>query len=362
MKGCAAFSPENMLLILGSARSGTTWLAAIFDSHEDVLYRHEPDTIVRRGSIPGPCPREAIPLFRSDARTYLHELAQLSRSKTIGRPLLFRKRHRSVFDSMVRLGRYCMLRALERGTRRADAGAVGDRLRRGSKVRVLIKSISGCGRAGLYAAALPDAQVIFIVRNPFGQIASMLRGTKLGRLDGIAATDGLWEWPEAVAYGLTRDDFETMTLVERLTWHWALHTQKALEDLDGRTNVRTVCYEALCARPQETVDGLFAFARLPMTGQTRRFVARSSKGHHDRAYFSVFKNAATTATRWQSDLSETEEAAIAAIVAKTNAYALYRSVAARDGFPIADCRHRHPETSFDLGECRSCRIKIRSSA
>ena len=33
------------ILVLGYPRSGTTWLAKIFDSHPDILYRHEPDEL-----------------------------------------------------------------------------------------------------------------------------------------------------------------------------------------------------------------------------------------------------------------------------------------------------------------------------
>src|SRR5580692_5237881 len=36
---------DRVILILGSPRSGTTWLAKIFDSHPDILYRHEPDEL-----------------------------------------------------------------------------------------------------------------------------------------------------------------------------------------------------------------------------------------------------------------------------------------------------------------------------
>ena len=31
------------ILLFGMPRSGTTWLGKIFDSHPQVLYRHEPD-------------------------------------------------------------------------------------------------------------------------------------------------------------------------------------------------------------------------------------------------------------------------------------------------------------------------------
>ena len=321
------FRPEDILLILGAPRSGTTWLAAIFDSHQDILYRHEPDTVLRRNTIPGPCPRAVIPLFRAEARNYLLELATLSLPKTVGRPLLFRKSYRSPVASLARLGQFGLLRAVGRGWPGADTIPIADWLRRGSQPRILIKSISGCGRAGLYADALPEARVIFILRSPYGQVASMLRGTRLGRLDGMAATNGLWKWPEAVRCGLSRDDFDAMPLIERLAWHWALHSEKALDDLDGRANVRIVCYETLCAQPRRTADALFAFAGLTMGKQTRRFVARSSHGHRDAAYFAVHKNAAATASAWQAELTEAAQATITTIVAKTRAYGLYCALA-----------------------------------
>ena len=51
----AAVSP---ILILGSQRSGTTWLAKIVDSHPDVLYRHEPDETILS---PSPMTPAALP-------------------------------------------------------------------------------------------------------------------------------------------------------------------------------------------------------------------------------------------------------------------------------------------------------------
>ena len=46
-------SPKTSF-VLGGARSGTTWLAKIIDSHPDVIYRHEPDI---------PYPDEILPVF-----------------------------------------------------------------------------------------------------------------------------------------------------------------------------------------------------------------------------------------------------------------------------------------------------------
>jgi hypothetical protein len=185
------FLPQNIVFILGAPRSGTTWLAAIFDSHKDILYRHEPDIALRGRSIPYPCARTAIARFRGDARNYLLRLAGLCLRNTVRRPLLFRKRYRSALDTAIRLGRYCLLWLIAHGWQAADTFEIADRIGRGTSPRLLIKSVSACGRAGLYAAALPEARLILIVRNPFGQVASMLRGTALGHLDGYKATDRL---------------------------------------------------------------------------------------------------------------------------------------------------------------------------
>ena len=43
--------PE-MIVIFGSPRSGTTWLGKLFDSHPDVFYLHEPDSILVDREIP----------------------------------------------------------------------------------------------------------------------------------------------------------------------------------------------------------------------------------------------------------------------------------------------------------------------
>ena len=49
---------QSAILILGSPRSGTTWLAKIFDSHPDILYRHEPDELIL--AEPGLDPAEQV--------------------------------------------------------------------------------------------------------------------------------------------------------------------------------------------------------------------------------------------------------------------------------------------------------------
>ena len=43
---------NQILLIFGMPRSGTTWLGKIFDSHPDIIYLHEPDSEFRLKEVP----------------------------------------------------------------------------------------------------------------------------------------------------------------------------------------------------------------------------------------------------------------------------------------------------------------------
>ena len=61
------------IFIFGVPRSGTTWLAKIFDSHPATLLRHEPDTVNPTAAIPFIMSEEEIDQYLTEARDYLHE-------------------------------------------------------------------------------------------------------------------------------------------------------------------------------------------------------------------------------------------------------------------------------------------------
>src|SRR4051812_19968507 len=72
----------GITLILGAPRSGTSWLGKIFDSHPDVVYRHEPDSTSLGKRL---LSLHAYDLGSSaDARGYLRRLADIRTAKTVG--------------------------------------------------------------------------------------------------------------------------------------------------------------------------------------------------------------------------------------------------------------------------------------
>ncbi len=309
----------RLVLLLGAPRSGTTWLGKIFDSHPDVLYRHEPDTLDRGGALPKIVAAEAVPAWQAMARAYLLRLAALGRLKTAGQLPLFAKSYRGPAAARLLAGGIGLLRLLAlapRGAALAGRIAVPDLAAR-PPARIVLKSVSGCGCAGLYAAAVPEARIVFLLRAPFGQIASMLEGTALGKIDGNGAVWGLWDWPEAARHGLSEALLTRLNLVEQLAWLWVVQNEKALADLAGPVaagQARVLAYRDLRAAPETEARALFAFAGLDWSGQTASFLADSTRFAGRPGYFAVRRNTAAPERKWREVLSTADRARITAIV------------------------------------------------
>jgi hypothetical protein len=110
---------DSRVFILGEPRSGTSWLAKLFDSHPDVLYRHEPDIVHRPDSLPKlMSPSEEVACI-DRAREYLNTLAATRTLKSAGPLPVFPKHHRSGLGRVLRTGLILGLRGIEiamRGT------------------------------------------------------------------------------------------------------------------------------------------------------------------------------------------------------------------------------------------------------
>lgn len=315
-EGATAEAGPRIVLLLGAPRSGTTWLGKIFDSHPDVLYRHEPDAVDRGGGLPKVVAAGDVAAWSAQARAYLLRLAALGRLRTAGQLPLFRKHYRGGAAQRLQAAEIYLLRmlALVPGLARpAERVPVPDLARRKPHT-IAIKSVISCGCTGLYADALPEARIVFLVRPPFGQIASMLQGTQLGKLDGAQATQGLGGWPVAARHGLSEAALARLPLVERLAWLWVLQNEMALDGLAGRPGVHVAAYRALRADPLGEARALFAFAGLDWAAQTEAFLAASTHAAGREGYYTVHRDTAAPEKKWRALLSATDRAGIAAIV------------------------------------------------
>lgn len=289
------------ILIAGAPRSGTTWLAKIFDSHPAVLYRHEPDEVAPPGdSIQDSVARWVV---QTDPRT-------------AGKRPYFPKSWRSGPARLLRTGLAYASAAAGRAGLPAwhipDLGRIG-------AARVVIKSVRLSRGIGEFAAAFPEGRAVFIPRHPCGQVASVMRGTKDGRFVlAEEGTDMPFDEAGAIAFaarfGLDEPAFQRLPDAGKYAWAWRAFNETALAGLEGLANARVVVYEDLCASPASQVQSLFAFAGLPWHAQTAAFLDRSTTYDGQAGYYAVVRNSIAAADRWRTAMPPADQEAVRAVV------------------------------------------------
>jgi hypothetical protein len=311
--------------ILGSPRSGTSWLGKIFDSHPDVLYRNEPDMELRDEALPFLCRVEDLERYRDVAIGYLN---QLINRRTLGRAgslPVFRKNYQTPKAYWLRLGIVYGLHLSNFATRDTQWNkVVPDIIDRGCwpQPTVVIKSVRAHGRARLFLEALPGSRVVIIIRHPCAQVASLRRGLaldKFGKQNLLQSLLRCLVWQFARRHRLSElvsadqaqqpDDLTAQALptVEQLAWNWATLNQKMIDDLTGLCSVRIVRYEDLAADPAAVVKELFAFTGLTWNPQTAAFIMKSTTFKGRDRYWGLKKNSNAMTVKWRKQLSSDEQ-------------------------------------------------------
>jgi hypothetical protein len=330
---------DRIVFLLGSARSGTTWLAKILDSHPGVLYRHEPDIALQDYSFPTLCEAADIESHRPVARAYLERLLGLRSLKTMGGLPVFRKAQQGRLVPMTRLAMMRALQALERIPplkSLARSLPIPDFVDPHAEPRpcIVVKSVSALGRAGLYAAAMPEMSIVLILRHPCGQVASMLRGRALGKFEGSLGIGGGAVASTAQRYGLTPEHFATLTPAEQHAWDWAIMNEFAMDQLRDHARVKIVRYEDFCADPAKQTQGLLDYCGLQQHPQTERFIAESSQYQGKGGYYQVFRNARESVDNWRKELHPDVQRSILNITGATRVGKFFRDNGSSREMPV----------------------------
>jgi hypothetical protein len=306
------YHPHGVIFVVGAPRSGTTWLAKIFDSHPDVMYRHEPD--------------EWIPSPDDLDETNIHALvgrwiADRSLRANTKRPF-FRKSWQTTPARLVRTAITFGLRSLPFGADFVSRLPVPD-LGSVEQARVVIKSVRWCDGVGIAARALPSSRTLVIMRHPCAQVFSIMRGAREGRFrlreGGDMPLDQVRALACAARYGIDRAAFARLPAAAKYAWGWAAFNEAVETALSGLPNVRIIRYEDLCEDPQHTAREAMAFAGLAWHGQTARFVRRSTRHVGPSTFYGVFQDAALVSRRWRSDMGADDRRAVETVAAVVSA-------------------------------------------
>jgi hypothetical protein len=323
---------DKTILVIGSPRSGTTWLGKLLDSSPDVLYRHEPDMLIQH-ALPRiasgvPTPEECI-----QVRASLQAMVAARCFKSSGKIPIFRKAYRSPPAGILHASAIIGLHVAQKAagdTRRLTHIPAPDLVasHAADHMTVVMKSISSLGRAKWLTASLPGMRVLLVLRDPFGQIASTLRGMVLGKFERPALLHECLQTPGAARYGLDHAMFDRLPQVEQLAWHWVLMNEKALCDLQGNDDAMLVFYNDLVCNPRTWCDAIFAFCGLTVTKQTSQFIHASTTSHRPDRYYQVYKRSTNSLSKWRHQLTTEEQGMIRGVVSRSQLWARHPALRA----------------------------------
>ena len=321
---------DGCILLFGMPRSGTTWIGKLFDSHPDVLYRHEPDSWSPLAMPRDPSLDDAADHAR-ELQEFVARLPDIRAQRVAGKRPLFAKAYMStprarLMDVGVEFARvvsrfYPDFPVLFH----VNARRYADR-------RIVWKSINSLGRLGTALTVLPEARGVHLLRHPCGYIASVNRGLAGNSFSSansnsedygiFAAVEGT---PLGERYGIAIDRMKTLTPVERLAWRWVLINEKAWRESRDTGRYHCVYYEDVCRAPETRLRALFDACGLSWNEQTADFVARSTRSARS-GYYSVYKDPEISARRWREELDADTVEKVMAIVARSEIGAPYMTM------------------------------------
>lgn len=294
------------ILILGSPRSGTTWLAKIFDSHPDILYRHEPDEACHANLSLDPATQIAVWLRQRGLRA----AAKRPHFAKAWRPPVVAGVRNLLAGGLAGAQLVSGIRPLAQRIPLPDLVVPG----RLDSVRAVVKLVNWDGISA--ARAIPGVRCVFILRHPCGQIASVMAGQAEKLFVNWATQDVIASARERAAQsGISPSVFAGLRDAAKLAWIWVAFNEPAVEGLRRTPNARIVRYEDLCRQPERTARALFSFANLPWHLQTARFLEESTRHDLGTGYFGVYRAGAAVADKWRQTMSAEDQNAVRSVVA-----------------------------------------------
>lgn len=305
---------KEILMCVGMPRSGTTWVAKIIDSHPDILYCHEPDSVY---------PLKNVPLLVENIESnQVHDIQKLLQGlpyrheKCLGKTPFFRKSYRGFFAEKAFQASLVLSKLINKNVIISPK-----KYAQLDNTQIFFKSIESMGRIKLLLSADKMLKIVFIVRSVFGQINSVIKGSQSGEFDCnnlLSLTESELTHLYEVHNERNIDSLEAVlnySAIEQLAYKWLVYNEKAItEALDFPERVKVISYDAMCDQPESYAASLFDFYGLDYSEQSRDFISKSTSSH-STSFYSVNKNPQEAKNRWQKNISEEDVSKINRIIA-----------------------------------------------
>lgn len=304
--------------VFGAARSGTTWLGAMINSHPQVAYRFEP--FHRRAGHAATDRVRALLLSDSLCDADLDEVYELLRH-----PHPMTKRE-PFFPKSFRRNRGIGLTYRLSRARLLPAAVFSRLYTPFDRAMVIFKEVS-LDPVMANLARRTSMPIVYIVRHPVAVCASELRAQAAGKLPTgrqrhMAEVLGKWR-PDLLEEYAER--LEKLSLIERNALLWRMEVETGLRAGLASDTVLTITYEALAMDPLGVLGTVLEHFGLVLPEQTAAFVTSLEDTESSSEMFSVRKNPTEIADRWRSEVGEADQNAVLDIVRDSPAFAWHRA-------------------------------------
>ena len=163
--------------------------------------------------------------------------------------------------------------------RQRFAGRIHDREGRapapGARVRLLEKTPKNALRVPFLLEVFPDAQFIFLHREPRANLSSMMQAWRARGWVTYRQLPG-WPGPWSLLLPPGYERLQGRPLEEVVAFQWRVANDTILDDLADLPRERWVAtrYEALVANPRAEIAKLLGFAGLPMDARLEAYLAK----------------------------------------------------------------------------------------
>ncbi|AEP30642.1 sulfotransferase domain-containing protein [Brumicola nitratireducens] len=312
---------KNKIVILGSGRSGTTWLAKLFDSCPDVMYFHEPDSINKQSGIPYlPRNSENDEVIRN-AECYINQLFINSHNKTHGKRPFFPKNYRSSVAEFIFRSSVFSSKLFEKiGVNSVRVLTVENS---NSDIIRVAKSVDSVSRASLFLQGSPDLKIVHLVRNPFAVVDSRLRGANLGLMPNTSYYQDVFESYGNNLFDISLKELNTLSIEAQYTYEWMVHNHHVIANCSNHRNYFFVSYDKMAAEVKNELTTLFHKLEIPWSAQTEKLIQEMLLSEQRQGdYFGVMRSPKSQLDKWKENLSDRQINDINKILVKSDL--LYR--------------------------------------
>ncbi len=313
---------KSFISLIGMPRSGTTWIAKAIDSHPDVHYLHEPDTVKKiKASI---CLTKCSDRFEKEAILFfLKGLEYEKHSRCVGKLPFYNKSYNKSYEQQ--LNKFFIY--LQKIAERAGLSTFKEKvpvLGQLDKSKLFWKSIESMGRVGALSECAPDSKFVILTRHPCAILASVKRGLAKNKYSSSIPVYENWGVFEKLIQGnyarghdITIDKLKIMSVATRMAWRWLMFIEDTVRQAQKSDNCMVVKYENVCAEPSKYFAEILNFYGLSFDKQVHDYIIETTSSS-DEDFYSINKNPLESSQKWKNELDKSEIVDILSVLEGTS--------------------------------------------